>query len=319
MVRAIPLTYFLFYNERHMDFLLDLNHPAVLFATAVLMAAGGLAYGIAAAIGRRGKMARLMRELTEARVQLKEADRAKADFLSIVSHQLRSPLTVIKVGAGALLNGTFGVVRAKRQREALGKILESTERLVRLTSDYLDVSRVELGNVEYHLASTDIGKLIREVVVEYADRAKGKGLMLSLAGEKSVGRVLCDGSKIREAMANLLDNAIKYTSKGSITVRCEVLAPGDNRLPEPVRARGGAMVSVQDTGMGFDPSEAEVLFQRFRRARQKGLRRRGSEPVEGSGLGLSIAKMFVEAHGGALLAASSGRGRGSLFVLSLPA
>ena len=119
-------------------------------------------------------------------------------------------------------------------------------------------------------------------------------------------------------MGNLIDNAMKYTNKGSITVRCETLPHGDKRLPVPVRARGGILVSIQDTGTGFDQSEARVLFQKFSRARQKVWHRGGGEPMDGNGIGLFIAKMFVDAHGGAIWATSPGRGKGSWFVFTLP-
>lgn len=269
-------------------------------------------------VRRREEMERLTKQLEGANAQLKELDRAKTDFLSIASHQLRSPLTVVKVGTGALLDGTFGPVRPKRQREALGKIFESADRLIRLIGDYLNISRIELGKIEYRFAPADVCELARSIAEEYTPRAQAKGLSLGFSSDKSIREIVCDADKLREVINNLVDNAIKYTPSGSVKVHCGKVAPGDARLPEASRAQGGLIVSVRDTGMGLDKEGTQMIFQKFRRAAQSNFRRGDGEPVEGSGLGLYVAKMFIEAHGGSIWVESAGKGKGSVFAFAIP-
>lgn len=278
----------------------------VQFVSGVFFAVFGilLARSVKREIQRRQEMERLKNELETAYAKLKEIDQAKTDFLSMASHQLRSPLTVVKLGIGALLDGTFGDLKDKRQFDALNKMLESANRLINLIGDYLNVSRIELGKMQYNFQLADISKLAKDIVEEYQPRADVKKLKLSFSASKAIPQVKFDDEKMRHVITNLVDNAIKYTLKGSIKVQC------DKKDKEIV-------VSIKDTGLGLSVEDMQVVFQKFRRAQGGNLRRREGEPIEGSGLGLHVAKMFVEKHGGRIWAESEGRGKGSTFFFTL--
>lgn len=258
-------------------------------------------------IKRREELERLSRALEEANEKLKEMDRAKTDFLSIASHQLRSPMTVIKVGVGAILDGVFGPMKEKKQIDALNKILENAERLIDLIGDYLNISRIEMGRLQYTFKEVNVCGLAKETVEEYKQRASVKGLTLTFKGAQKVPVAVCDEEKIREVISNIVDNAIKYTPSGSIDAHCEYLTKEKM-----------IKMWVKDTGLGLSSEEMKIIFQKFRRAGQKNLRRRDGEPIEGSGLGLYVAKMFLEAHGGKIWSESEGKGKGSTFAFVLP-
>ncbi|MBI4135157.1 hypothetical protein HY477_00250 [Candidatus Uhrbacteria bacterium] len=286
-------------------------------------------------VKRREEMERLKNELEVAYAKLQELDQAKTDFLSMASHQLRSPLTVVRLGLAAMLDGTFGEVKDQRQIDAMNKMAESATRLINLIGEYLNVSRIELGKMKYNFKEQDLCMLLKELVDEYQPRAEQKKLKLgfyqggaapqssaSAAGatrsqafsrRSAVPLVKFDEEKLRHVIVNIIDNAIKYTNKGKIEVKCEL----ETRNSKLETGRS-VKVSVKDTGMGLEKADIEVLFQKFRRASSANIRRREGEPIEGSGLGLHVAKMFVDKHGGKIWAESEGKGKGSTFVFTLP-
>ncbi|MBI2552032.1 hypothetical protein HYW17_01895 [Candidatus Uhrbacteria bacterium] len=292
-------------------------------------------------VDRREEMERLKNELEVAYAKLQELDQAKTDFLSMASHQLRSPLTVVRLGLAAMLDGTFGEVKDQRQIDAMKKMAESATRLINLIGEYLNVSRIELGKMKYNFKEQDLCALVKDIVEEYQPRAAQKKLKLTFEGGRTTpshpsspplgqGRktslekrgklegiplVKFDEEKMRHVIVNLIDNAIKYTMKGSITVTCEL----DNSMIRQLdNSQGWVKVSVKDTGLGLEPEDIAVLFQKFRRAASGTMRRREGEPIEGSGLGLHVAKMFIDKHGGKIWAESPGRGQGSTFIFILP-
>ncbi|MDO8505098.1 MAG: HAMP domain-containing sensor histidine kinase [bacterium] len=254
----------------------------------------------------------------------KNRTQQEADFLSMVGHQLRSPLTVLQIGIGALLDGTLGPLKDQRQIDALLKMRGSASRLISLVGEYLNLSRVELGKMKYSFKKHDLCALIKDIVEEYQPRAKAKGLNiifiqgkeiatprlrsgLAMTKEKKQSRVLLlkfDDEKLRHVIVNLVDNAIKYTVKGSIVLRAEVVGQG-------------VRVSVRDTGMGIAQQDSKKIFEKFYRGVNVVGSRQG-KPIEGSGLGLHVAKILVEAHGGTILAQSKGYGKGSTFIVTLP-
>ncbi|GEM_PF-946137 len=292
---------------------------------------------VIAEVRRREEMERLSAELEHANQRLRELDQAKTDFLSMASHQLRSPLTVVRLGLGALMDGTFGDFKDQRQMDAAKKMLESTNRLINLIGEYLNISRIEMGKMKYEFKSQDLCALVKDIVEEYQPRAQAKQLTLTFTKGGEVPAIVFDEEKLRHVIVNLVDNAIKYTPKGSVAVSCEVArnpSPG-LRPPSPARGEGESAqlsspagrgegdgrwvrVSVQDTGLGLGADDIAVLFQKFRRAESANIRRREGEPIEGSGLGLHVAKMFVDKHGGKIWAESPGRDKGSSFIVSLP-
>jgi signal transduction histidine kinase len=252
-------------------------------------------------IRRREEIERISKELAEANEKLKELDRAKTDFLSIAAHQLRSPLTVIKLGIAALLDGTFGSL-GEKQVYALQKIFESNERLINLVNDFLNISRIEMGRIEYSFSPTNLIELIQGVIEEFRPKAEAKGLSLVFQSpEEPLPLLKIDSEKIRQVIINLIDNAIKYTEKGGVACSLK-------------KQEKEVVFSVRDSGRGLTPEEIQIMFEKFRRGGKGPMRER----VEGSGFGLFVAKTFIEAHGGKIWGESEGENKGSTFSFTLP-
>jgi signal transduction histidine kinase len=242
------------------------------------------------------------RELRAANARLKKLDEAKSDFISIASHQLRTPLTVIKGYISMMLEGSFGQLTEK-EIESLHKVYESNQRLINLVEDLLNISRIESGRIQYNWEKSQLEDLVASVVDEISQNAKKKKLYLDFVKpEKVLPVVEMDKDKLRQVFMNLVDNAVKYTDKGGI--RVSVMTESKNK---------NILVKVTDTGMGIDKSELPNLFQKF--SRGKGMSR---VHTEGTGLGLYVAKEMIKAHGGKIWAESLGKERGSTFYVSLP-
>lgn len=276
--------------------------PRFLYFLVIMVFGFMLIWSVFQEVKRREAVERLSRELVVANEKLRELDKIKTDFLSIASHQLRSPLTVIKLGSLVLLDGTFGKL-AEKPKIAVRKIFESSERLINLVNDFLNISRIELGKIEYNFAQTDFVALVKEVAEELKVKAAEKKLKLICQfpqGEQSPPLTM-DDEKIRQVVLNLIDNAIKYTEKGEVVCKVEW--------------RGREMFfCVKDTGCGLGSEETKIIFEKFRRGGTTSSRER----VEGSGFGLFVAKTFIEAHGGKIWAESEGENQGSAFCFTLP-
>jgi signal transduction histidine kinase len=233
------------------------------------------------------------------REELERISRAKTEFISITSHQLRTPLTVIKGYLSMILEGVYGEV-SEKVKKVLENIYLANERLIKLVNSFLNVSKIELGKLELELERADIVEIVESVVRELEIEAKEKNLYLKFEKPKEVPKILIDKEKIREVILNLIDNAIKYTQRGGVEVKLQIL---NNRL----------QIVVADTGEGFTKEEREKLFESFSRgsAGQKYW-------VEGAGIGLYVAKKIVELHQGKIWAESEGKGKGSKFYVELP-
>lgn len=242
-------------------------------------------------------------KLANANERLKELDKLKTEFVSIASHQLRSPLAAIKGYASMLLEGSFGEL-SLGAREAIGRIFSSSSFMARSVDDFLNVSRIELGRMKYDFSSFDICSLIDLVIDEQQPFAKEK--KLKLAHDKPKGAEGCniyaDIGKVKQVLTNLVDNAIKYTPKGSITVKFD-------RNPE----KKTITIMVKDIGMGMERGTIEKLFKKFSRADDA-----NKVNVIGTGLGLYVAKNLIEAQNGRIWAESEGPGKGSTFYIELP-
>ncbi|MBU1149165.1 GAF domain-containing sensor histidine kinase, partial [Patescibacteria group bacterium] len=240
-------------------------------------------------------------ELEEVNKHLRQLDEAKSEFISIASHQLRTPMTGIMGYLSMLTSGDFGKINP-RIDSILHNLLNASKRMIRLINLFLNVSRIESGKFNLDLAKIDLAKLIDSEVHEVINIAKEKGLKLSFRKpDKQLPPVTADESKLADVILNIIDNAIKYTPQGSITVTV------DKHLDNEV------IVKVKDTGMGINPEEAHKLFGKF--SRGEGMSRVNPD---GSGLGLFIAKRIVEAHDGNIWAESLGKGKGSIFQFVLP-
>ncbi|MGQ9626689.1 MAG: GAF domain-containing protein [Anaerolineae bacterium] len=238
----------------------------------------------------------------------KELDRLRSDFVSTVSHELRTPLALIKGYISTLRRRDIVLDEAQRERFLLS-INQAADRLTRLISDLLSLSRIEAEKLELHLQPVHVGQIVQEVVERFRHhQVPGTSEVpetfpsLDVELDGKVRAVLADPDRVEEVLLNLLDNAIKFSPNGGkITVRVE----NAHKVP-------GVMVSVSDQGVGIPPAHQERIFERFYRAEI-----RGSKKAPGVGLGLYICKRFVEAHGGQIWVESE-PGRGSTFYFILP-
>jgi PAS domain S-box-containing protein len=246
-----------------------------------------IADGDGRAIGRVA----VMRDITA----LKELEAMRDEFVATVSHDLRSPLTFMR-GYVAMIP-TAGDLNEKQQ-EFVARILRGIDQMSELIDDLLDIGRIEAG-VGVEMAPCAVGVLARMVVADSQGRAEAKNLKLRLELPPTLSPIIGDEALIKRAVANLVDNAIKYTPEGSVTVR---VTERDNYL----------VVSVSDTGIGIAPADQIRLFEKFYR-----IKRRDTIRIKGTGLGLAIVKSIVEKHNGKVWVESK-LGEGSTFHLVLP-
>lgn len=240
------------------------------------------------------------KKLAEANVKLKELDKAKSEFLSIASHQLYTPLTALRGYLSMLLEGDFGALLDK-QKPVFDILSKSTERLITLIKDLLDISRIESGRLELKLESIDLADVADTLVRDLMPNAMNKKLQLIFnKPSQPLPHVVVDAQRIRQVMLNFIDNAIKYTTQGRIAVSLR-------------QEKKELIFSVTDTGRGLSPEEIDKLFTKFTRV--GGAQR---FHTEGTGLGLYVAKQIVNEHNGAVEVVSPGHERGSTFSMRLP-
>lgn len=240
------------------------------------------------------------KQLQVANSHLKQLDEAKSEFMSIASHQLRTPLSGIMGYLSMLQEGDFGEM-TEDQRKVILDVLEGSRRLIRMVNLFLNVTRIEAGRFKLNKSKVDIVKVIQSEIKELRPTTTKKKLKLIFVKPKEkIPMLNLDEDKIKDVVLNLVDNAIKYTEKGSITVKVE-------------KKNSKVLISVKDTGVGINPPEAEKLFSKF--VRGSGVSRLSPD---GSGLGLFIARKIVDTHGGSIWARSEGEGKGSTFSVELP-
>lgn len=240
------------------------------------------------------------RKAEVAHERLRELDRLKTLFLSQVSHELKAPLSSIQGFVENMLDGMTGELHGKQQ-EYLRRVRENTERLTRMITNLLDLSRIESGTQRVDRVAWRLLDLAEEVVRQFDPIAKRKGLVLELSCPDPALRILADHDKFIQIITNLLDNAIKFTpAGGKVTVS---LTRAD---------AGHALLTIADSGEGIPPEAMANLFEPFYQASQgPGIRARGL------GLGLSIVKTLIEIHGGSI-SVTSEPGQGSEFRIVLP-
>jgi signal transduction histidine kinase len=241
------------------------------------------------------------RKLEAAHEQLKEVDRLKSMFLSHVSHELKTPLTSIKGFVDNMLDGLTGEVQGKQQ-DYLRRIRANTDRLARMITNLLDLSRIESGTQRVEQVQLRLFEPVVEVVDQFRPMAACKQITLEMVCPDPTIQVLADPDKVVQVLINLVDNAIKHTpTGGKVTVTIA------RRDPERV------MMTVTDTGEGIPAEAMAKLFEPFYQASQQP----GSR-AKGLGLGLSIVKTLVELHGGTV-SVTSEVGKGSEFCILMPA
>ena len=246
------------------------------------------------------------------RKELEKLSRAKSEFISMASHQLRTPLTAIKGYSSLILEGTYGEANEK-QKKVFKNIFTSSERLIKIVNDLLSISKIELGKVILEKEPVRIEKLIESVYQEMRPQAQEKGLKLIWQKSKqALPEINIDSLKIRQAIFNIIDNAIKYTEKGNITIKIQNLTSPKGK---PLASYGPAKIQIviSDTGRGFTKEEENRVFELFVRGRA------GIDTfVEGTGIGLNVARKFVELHNGKIRAESEGKDKGAIFYIELP-
>lgn len=238
------------------------------------------------------------KEIWEANQKLKEIDKIKSNFLAATNHELRTPLTVIKGYIKLLLSESPGKIN-NVQKQLLKESKESLDRLVSLVNSMLDLSRIESGTMEMEIKDRELIPCLLDVIRRMEHFVKDSGLKLDLKLPKVLPPVPFDKDRIEQVMINLIDNAIKFSTKGG-KIRISV-SDGKDQI----------LISVEDQGMGIPEEDRAVIFNEFSKLKRKKV------GIQGTGLGLAISKKIVEAHGGKIWVESLPQ-KGSKFFFSLP-
>src|SRR5262245_44697713 len=243
--------------------------------------------------------ARLFREIEDKSRQIEAANRHKSEFLANMSHELRTPLNAIIGFSEVLGERMFGELNEK-QAEYTEDILSSGRHLLSLINEILDLSKVEAGRMELELVKFDLPLAIDNARTFVRERATKHGINLDISVDERLGDYVGDERKIKQILLNLLSNAVKFTPEGG---RIGIKAR---------QADGSVEISVSDTGIGIAPEDQATIFEEFRQVGGDYAHKR-----EGTGLGLTLAKKFVELHGGRIWVESE-VGKGSTFSFTLP-
>lgn len=253
-------------------------------------------------VKQREQLEELTEQLAKANDRLKILDKMKSEFVSIASHQLRSPLTSIRGYASMLAEGSYGKLPEKAQ-QAIVNIADSSKFMAMSIEDYLNVSRIEAGNMKYEMSDFNLKDITEKIVDEMRPTAMKKGLVMIFRSDcSSSATINADIGKTRQVIMNLLDNSMKYTPKGTITV----VAHDDVKKKK-------MYVTIQDTGVGMSKETQEEVFDKFVRAKNA-----NQINVTGTGLGLFVAKKMVTEMKGKVWAESEGEGKGSTFHIEFP-
>ena len=238
-------------------------------------------------------------ELRESNKKLKSLDLAKDEFISMASHQLRTPLTSVKGYMSMVLEGDAGKLNPTQQ-QLLDQAFASSQRMVYLISDFLNVSRLQTGKFTIERTPTVLSRMVQQEVKQLQSTAESRDLKLECSVPSTFPTLLLDESKLRQAIMNFIDNAIFYSHPGG-TIKIDL-----------VKTAKEIVLTVQDQGIGVPMSERHRLFTKFYRATNA----RTTRP-DGTGIGLFMAKKVVVAHGGAIIF-NSVEGKGSTFGFRLP-
>ena len=239
-----------------------------------------------------GAVLLVLRDMT----QTHQVETTRREFVSNLSHQLRNPIAAIKAMTETL---EYGGLEEHVQRDFLARIHRETDRMNALVEELLELSRLQSGQVVYAIGPVDAAALLGDVRDSVLSRAEARGIALDVQAEEGAPAMSADFEKARQALLNLVDNALKFTPEGgSVTLRAWA-------------EDGKVRVAVEDTGVGIEPEHLPHVFERFYKADR-------SHSAGGTGLGLAIARHIVEAHGGSI-SARSRPGAGTTFEVAIPA
>lgn len=244
------------------------------------------------------------RSLRERNEALQAADRLKTEFLANVSYELRSPLTSISGFSEMLKQEYFGPL-SEKQREYVDGIHQSSQHLMRLINDILDLASIEAGYMRLEVTKFDVYAMMKSVLSLIQERAKEYGLKIAFECPSKIGKMTGDETRLKQSLFNLLSNAIKYSESG------QTITFGAREEQE-----GSMLFWVQDEGKGIAPEEQEAVFGKFYKGRNQESQRSDSAQRGGTGLGLSIVKSFIELHGGQVSLVSE-PGKGACFECRL--
>ena len=245
------------------------------------------------------ELANAQRELTKKNLELERANKLTNQFLGMAAHDLRNPIGAIRSFSNLLLDPTVPVT-PERQQDFLERIRGSSEFMLALINDILDLSAIESGQLRMDAREIDIARLVRDNVELNRVLAEEKEITITLTAQPDIPRIVADPRKVEQILNNLLSNAVKYSSRAT-TVRVEVRA-----------ADGGVLIVVADEGQGIPAGELGMILRPFQRGTPK-----GTAGEKSTGLGLAIVKRLVDGHGGRL-AYESEVGRGTTFSVWLP-
>jgi len=230
---------------------------------------------------------------------LAETNRRKSEFVSIISHQLRAPLSNLKWAIEFLISGRADSIVAK-QLEYFKIIRENSDRMEELVSDLLTISKLEMTNVPQRKQEVDLGELVRDLASKFKPFAESSNVEIKIETEPGLPKVFIDISQIHQVITNLLDNAIRYIKeKGEVDIRIS-------------KQKNCLYFEIKDNGVGIPEGDTKYIFQKFFRS-ENALRYQ----TQGSGLGLYIAKAVIEKMGGKI-GFKSQEGKGSTFYFTLP-
>ncbi len=245
------------------------------------------------------KIKKINSKLEKANEQLKSLDKLKSEFISLASHQLRSPLTVIKGYASTLIDGVVGEMN-KEQSEIVRHMYASAQGLASVVEDFLNVTKIEQGGMQYSFEVVDIKKTVEDLADDMKLVAIDKNLTFDVSIDQTKQyTITADIVKLRQVFLNIIDNSLKYTKEGGLTVSLYL-------------KNKEAIFSVKDSGAGLTEETKKKLFTKFGRGES------GALNSGGSGLGLYLAQEIVKAHKGKIEAFSEGAGKGSEFLVRLP-
>jgi signal transduction histidine kinase len=230
--------------------------------------------------------------------ELEKAYRLKSEFLANMSHELRTPINALIGYAALMLDRIYGDLTTK-QEEGLHRIQVSSQHLLALINDILDLAKIEAGKMPIHLERVSLNDVVQEVAAQMEPMVKRKGLEFNVQLPSEPVYMETDRTKVKQIVLNLISNAVKFTARGSVSVSTRVNGT-------EVR------IAVSDTGIGIRPQDLEVIFEEFRQVDQSRTREYG-----GTGLGLSITRKLIALLGGDIAVASQ-YGRGSTFTVILP-
>jgi signal transduction histidine kinase len=248
-----------------------------------------------------GKVEKAYEIERKAHQELKKLDEAKNQFILITQHHLRTPLSIMKGYISMMLDGTYGEI-GEKFKKPLFNFRKSTEDLIKLVNEFLDISQLQVGGEILNLRDVQIEDLLSEIVEELKPEAAAKKIYLEFEKPaQPLPQIKADPKKLKAALFNIVDNGIKYTEKGGVTVK--------------VRSMNSEIkIEVEDTGMGMTKEEIDTLFSGFFKRSEEAKK----VYATGRGIGLFLSDQIIKAHRGRVWAESEGKGKGSTFYIELP-